>query len=154
MSAYSSIVPLVIVLSVTMIKEGYEDWVGSLLPSPPPLSFSLSRFSSSSSSFRFSLFKIFMFIPQKRYLSDRETNNYLCNVLRGNEFQKVPWSHVVVGDVLKVYNGISSALPSLLSLSSRSFLAHSRFALLIPSLLISRSCDLSLLPYFRRTVAR
>ncbi len=55
---------------------------------------------------------VFMLIDmlQNRYLSDRDTNNAPCNVLRGNEFAKVPWAHVVVGDILKVYNGISTSL--------------------------------------------
>lgn len=48
-----------------------------------------------------------LFNKQKRYLSDRDTNNYQCNALRGDAFASVAWSKVVVGDVLKVYNGIS-----------------------------------------------
>lgn len=62
---FTTLIPLVLVLAASMLKDGWEDW--------------------------------------KRRVADRVINNRVAHVWRNGKWERVLWTQVQVGDVVKVY---------------------------------------------------
>ena len=77
-------------LSVSLIKEAFEDWVSIL-----------SESIQLGGDFLSSNFDILLSM-QKRFKNDRTINSTRVDILRGGTWKKVPWRNLAVGDVVKV----------------------------------------------------
>ncbi|CAG8525690.1 5339_t:CDS:10 [Paraglomus brasilianum] len=85
---YTTLGPLIVVLSATAFKEILEDYVGILL-----------HFLVYVTTIRIKS------LSMKRHKSDSEVNSRECQALQGSQFLAKEWNNVKVGDIVRVENG-------------------------------------------------
>ncbi|VDL66435.1 unnamed protein product [Nippostrongylus brasiliensis] len=93
---YTTAVPLLLILSVSAVKEIFEDIVRCLLDRH---NFAFFNFTNSTIT-NTRIVKISSI--QKRRASDRKVNSFRAFILENKEFQSREWQEVRVGDVLRV----------------------------------------------------
>lgn len=87
---YTTLVPLIFILSVSAIKEIIEDVVSGKI-------YNINYLVCS-------MFFLFLFLFKKRHRADDETNYREVEVLRDNSWEFIRWLHVAVGDIVRVHN--------------------------------------------------
>lgn len=105
---YTTLVPLLFILSVSAIKEIIEDVV-------------------SKGRFIFASAMALVMHLQKRHRADNEINHRTVEVLRNNVWLNVRWKNVLVGDIIKVH--INNFFPSDLVLLSSRCVINLRFGI-------------------------